>query len=101
MHIFCTVGTTEFDVLLSTILIPKFINRLFSLGYVSMTVQKGQGIFLPDYEAIRQSNPKFHLELYGKKPSLEQDMKNADLIISHGGSGCIFETPGPSVGQGD
>eukprot|EP00817_Percolomonadidae_sp_ATCC50343_P004965 CAMPEP_0117431196 /NCGR_PEP_ID=MMETSP0758-20121206/10740_1 /TAXON_ID=63605 /ORGANISM="Percolomonas cosmopolitus, Strain AE-1 (ATCC 50343)" /LENGTH=196 /DNA_ID=CAMNT_0005219983 /DNA_START=30 /DNA_END=617 /DNA_ORIENTATION=- len=38
-----------------------------------------------------QSDYPATIELYRFKPSLHDDQMKADLIISHGGAGCIFE----------
>jgi UDP-N-acetylglucosamine transferase subunit ALG13 len=52
-----------------------------------------------ELQEIKSSSPcastcttiKIHWEIYKFKPSLEEDMNNADLIISHAGAGSIME----------
>jgi beta-1,4-N-acetylglucosaminyltransferase len=92
MNVFVTVGTTEFDELLNVLVTPKVINSLIGYGFTSMTVQKGQGKFTLDLTTLSNEFPKFTVTIYDKKPSLDEDMRKSDLIISHGGSGCIFES---------
>lgn len=50
-------------------------------------IQLGRGIYEPNVHVEGMS-----VEWYRLKPSLQQDMKNATLIISHGGAGCILES---------
>ncbi len=47
------------------------------LGYTGVTVQIGRGAFVPAQGS--------EVNWYRYKPSLQEDMMNADLIISHGG----------------
>lgn len=51
-------------------------------GYTRITLQIGKGTYKPPTPT---GVPGITVEYYGFKPSLQDDMKNADLIISHGG----------------
>ena len=74
--VFVTVGNGKFDSLISE------IDRLVACGVISGQVlcQIGHGKYEP-------KNCKW----YRFKDSLEEDEKWADLVVSHGGPGTIFE----------
>jgi UDP-N-acetylglucosamine transferase subunit ALG13 len=77
MNIFVTVGTGKFDELVQAIdaIAPKIKTNI--------TMQIGKGEYLP-------KNAKF----FRFSPSLDKYYKKADLIISHGGAGTIYELLG-------
>eukprot|EP00559_Dactyliosolen_fragilissimus_P001226 CAMPEP_0184866054 /NCGR_PEP_ID=MMETSP0580-20130426/20560_1 /TAXON_ID=1118495 /ORGANISM="Dactyliosolen fragilissimus" /LENGTH=227 /DNA_ID=CAMNT_0027365515 /DNA_START=73 /DNA_END=759 /DNA_ORIENTATION=+ len=114
--IFVTVGTTLFDPLIHTIFDRRFLNLACKLGYRHLNIQFGKGsvaVFDADsstsqkekYEsddALKSEtlNGVYHhpsktssilWQAYRFKPSLLEDMKEADLIISHAGAGSIME----------
>jgi hypothetical protein len=45
MHIFLTVGTTQFDTLVQTVLSEKVLKKLKQKGYSSLTLQTGKSKF--------------------------------------------------------
>ncbi len=93
MKIFATVGTTKFDDLLSILLSTQVFTQLKKLGYTSIIIQSGNSnlSFLTD--SLRQQLQSIlPFEIFNFAPSLSEYMKNADLIISHGGAGCLFES---------
>jgi len=75
-EIFITVGNGKFDPLV------KEIDRLKVEGKIEgeVVIQLGHG----DYK------PK-HCQWFDFKPSLENHYQKANLIISHGGPGIVFE----------
>ncbi|PKC14543.1 glycosyl transferase [Rhizophagus irregularis] len=88
--IFVTVGSTGFDQIISLVTSTPFLQLLISQGFAKLVVQYGksrnsfikmQNNFINEIEIIG----------YDYKPSLSEDMKIADLIISHAGSGSILE----------
>lgn len=79
--VFATVGTTCFDRLVETLTSKPVLYVLERLGYTKLIVQIGRGAFEP--EAFRKKG--FALEFYRYKDSLNQDMNEASLIISHAG----------------
>jgi beta-1,4-N-acetylglucosaminyltransferase len=88
-NVFITVGTTEFDELVREIDDMDFIRTLKDSGFTSATVQIGRGVHEP---SILSSNcSELVVEVYRFKPTLDDDMKRADLIISHCGAGSILE----------
>jgi len=116
--VFVTVGTTRFDQLVDTVLpaqskeatdhLPQSIQHaseeqdqdihsvLVDMGYSSMTVQFGNRGGCRDFSKMSSSSSSsssaLAIQAYNFKPSLHEDMKKADLIISHAGSGSILES---------
>ena len=92
--IFVTVGTTQFDALIEAISDPRFhahISRTDGCGaYTSLTVQYGRGSVIP-FARVNGNDTALCCDAYQFKPSLRQDMEDADLIISHAGAGSIME----------
>jgi beta-1,4-N-acetylglucosaminyltransferase len=105
--IFVTVGTTLFDQLIENILNAKFLAAACSHGYSKLIVQYGKGSMPKEDEGFQpngdtddgsysgvceiDSSNSLSWEAYRFKPSLNQDMTSADLIISHAGAGSIME----------
>ena len=104
--IFVTVGTTKFDSLVEAISDPQFLAHMSQDdcgAYTSLTVQYGRGSVVPFADskngldgAVDDANYSVHVngmrcDAYQFKPSLRQDMEDADLIISHAGAGSIME----------
>ena len=112
--LFVTVGTTKFDSLIEAISDPKFlahISRDDCGAYTSLTVQYGRGSVIPFADSkmsemsherdgavaassatvAKQDANGMRCDAYQFKPSLRQDMEDADLIISHAGAGSIME----------
>ena len=114
--LFVTVGTTKFDSLIEAISDPKFlahISRDECGAYTSLTVQYGRGSVIPFADstisetknetdgAVAASSATvtkqnvhvngIRCDAFQFKPSLRQDMEDADLIISHAGAGSIME----------
>lgn len=96
--VFVTVGTTQFDELIQKICTPQFIYNLCCiLKYDGILLQIGKTNFKPDINYCLSWIPKdychFTMDWFNLKPSgLEREMKDASLIISHCGSGSIFES---------
>jgi len=82
--VFVTVGTTKFESLIESVSSKSFLDWLVSQQYTKIIVQHGRGS-KPTLET------SLECEIYDFKKSLEQDMKDADLVISHGGAGTIVE----------
>lgn len=113
--VFATVGTTLFDSLIATLLTPEVLDTLASLGYRRLVLQVGKGAEPPlpaasplelEWWATRHiplrrvcsRGARAHCEptialscRYRFKPSLDDDMRAASLIISHAGAGSILE----------
>ncbi|XP_034941303.1 UDP-N-acetylglucosamine transferase subunit ALG13 homolog [Chelonus insularis] len=86
--VFVTVGTTKFDKLIKTILCDDILNELNKRGYNHLILQIGNTTIEPD------CTPRCGftaIEVFKLKPSLEQYMTSADLVISHAGAGSCLE----------
>lgn len=88
--IFITVGTTEFNELISSIDNLNFINILHGLNCKILTVQIGRGIFPTKLQDTCDKN-NIQYSCFRFKEDLYEVMKNSDLIISHCGAGSILE----------
>jgi beta-1,4-N-acetylglucosaminyltransferase len=84
---FATVGTTQFAALVDTLLSADVLDALFSQGYRRLLLQLGRG---PD-PPVPADTRGVEVEWYRFKPSLEADMREAELIVSHAGAGSILE----------
>ncbi|CAG8447642.1 8044_t:CDS:2 [Ambispora gerdemannii] len=99
--VFITVGSTGFDDLVRITTSVSFLELVSSLGYTRVLVQYGKShsIFNGSVaKDIKASNgqyaklSKIKVDGYDYKSSLRDDMENAELIISHAGSGSILES---------
>ena len=85
--IFVTVGTTLFDKLIFAVSSPEFLKWIAEKGYTRLIIQYGKG----SEPQLPKDPPIQTIECYRFRPTLDQDMKNADLIISHAGAGTVME----------
>ncbi|XP_060548139.1 putative bifunctional UDP-N-acetylglucosamine transferase and deubiquitinase ALG13 [Pantherophis guttatus] len=85
--VFVTVGTTSFDELIAAVTTPEATQALQDLGCCKLVVQVGRGKECPD----SFSTATFTLEVFRFKSSLSEDVKKADLVISHAGAGSCLE----------
>lgn len=86
--IFVTVGTTLFDKLVSATTSPSALQWMASHGYTRLVVQYGKG----SEPTLPKNSPlKDGIETYRFRPTLDDDMRQADLIISHAGAGTVME----------
>jgi beta-1,4-N-acetylglucosaminyltransferase len=83
---FATVGTTQFETMVTTLLSDEVLRVLAAQGFKRLLIQLGRG---PEI-TIPAAAP-LEVEWYRFKPSLEEDMRTASLIISHAGAGSILE----------
>ena len=84
--VFATVGTTSFPALGDTLLTAEVLAALHAQGYRKLVLQLGRG---PEPQI--PSTPPLKIEWYRFKPSLEPDMREASLLVSHAGAGSILE----------
>lgn len=84
--VFATVGTTQFETLVTTLLSDEVLQLLAGQGYKRLLLQLGRGP-----EPVVPVSPPLAIEWYRFKPSLDEDMRDAELIISHAGAGSILE----------
>lgn len=88
MHVFVTVGTTQFDSLVSAVLSDPVLDCLAGLGCSSLTLQTGA---CAEVRVPRLWAEEILIKTYQYKPSLCQDISDADLVISHAGAGTCIE----------
>lgn len=95
MYAFVTVGSTRFDGLVQRALSDTVINVLRSKGYSKIIVQCGNSdfdtaLYERDGEAWFRRDDE-DVVVWRFKPSLNEEYRQADLIISHAGSGTILD----------
>ncbi|KAG8448243.1 hypothetical protein GDO86_015368 [Hymenochirus boettgeri] len=88
--VFVTVGTTSFDDLISCVSAEETVRIIKDLGYNRMVMQIGRGTAEPKPHPSKD----FTIEFFRYKDSIAEDIRNADLIISHAGAGSCLETLG-------
>ncbi|CAH9080996.1 unnamed protein product [Cuscuta epithymum] len=88
--VFVTVGTTSFDALVTAVDTPQVKNELFKKGYTDIIVQMGRGNYVPVKSAKENGSPA--MDCFTFSSSIAEYLKSASLVISHAGSGSIFET---------
>lgn len=87
--LFVTVGTTKFDDLVKNIFSHQFIDAACSHGYTRWIVQYG----LSDLKVLQglSIEGKIDVDLFPFRSDLAQFYAEADMIISHAGSGSILD----------
>uniref|UniRef100_A0A8B9G9K6 UDP-N-acetylglucosamine transferase subunit ALG13 n=1 Tax=Amazona collaria TaxID=241587 RepID=A0A8B9G9K6_9PSIT len=85
--VFVTVGTTNFDDLIAAVCSPAVLQ---SLGYEKLVLQVGRCALDP--ELLRSPDVAVEVEAFRYKESLAEDLRRADLVISHAGAGSCLET---------
>eukprot|EP01132_Coremiostelium_polycephalum_P005339 gene5339-6659_t len=99
-QVFVTVGTTLFDELIDVVDDLKFHQILSDLGYDRLLIQIGNytkkslkySIKEQQQQQPQKTIKNFESYYYDYKATLQNDMENSTLIISHGGSGSLLET---------
>lgn len=90
--IFITVGTTNFDKLLKLCSQKDICRILKSLGCQNLIVQCGGTSCINIAESFNiYKSHNINVNCYKLKDTLADDIKNADLIISHAGAGTCIE----------
>jgi beta-1,4-N-acetylglucosaminyltransferase len=84
--IFVTVGTTRFDALITCVTRPEALIWMKENGYTDLVIQYGKG-----NEPVIPTSSPVSIQQYSFLASLDQDMKAAELIISHAGAGTVME----------
>ncbi|CAF0891716.1 unnamed protein product [Adineta ricciae] len=86
--VFVTVGTTKFDLLIETIV--KDANVLHTLVddlHIEKLILQIGSSPMPSHETT-----PIPIQFYQYKDSIENDIQQADLVISHAGAGTILQT---------
>ncbi|XP_076309612.1 alg13 UDP-N-acetylglucosaminyltransferase subunit isoform X3 [Tachypleus tridentatus] len=87
--VFVTVGTTSFNQLIETVVTPEILQVLSKRGYEKILIQIGKGYFQPVQDGTCVEPV---IEYYRYKESIENDIREASLVISHAGAGSVLET---------
>ena len=80
-RVFVTVGTTSFDALIGACTTPEFNKQLATLGFDELRLQVGRGK-APEAEGATW---------FRFAPTIADEMRAADVVISHAGAGSILE----------
>ena len=94
--VFVTVGTTRFDALIRALDTPQTILTLSAKSFTKLVIQLGAGTYTPTVicpagrESCTHANG-FQVQWFRFAPALGEQMQAASLIISHAGSGSLFE----------
>jgi beta-1,4-N-acetylglucosaminyltransferase len=82
---FVTVGSTRFPGLIKAVLTDECIRVLVELGYSELRVQYGSDISL-FREGGQPRSGGISLTGFDYSPSIDKEMREADLVISHAGT---------------
>lgn len=90
--VFVTVGTTQFDNLISTILSSECLQQLQVFKCKHLVVQFGTGHEI-DAALIESAEQRYGIavECFRLKQNILDDIKSSDLVISHAGAGSCIE----------
>ena len=83
-RLFVTVGSTTFSELITAVLASETLRALDALGYRKIVIQYGADKGLYD-EGRKQLSTNISVTGFDYSPSIQEEMKQADLIISHAG----------------
>ncbi|KAK9691869.1 hypothetical protein RND81_09G225500 [Saponaria officinalis] len=88
--VFVTVGTTLFDALVRSVDTPEVKQELYAKGYTHLLIQIGRGSYIPSRSTGEDGS--LAVDYFTFSSSIADSLKSASLVISHAGSGSIFET---------
>lgn len=88
--VFVTVGSTRFPGLIKAVLLPETIEVLQGLGYGELRIQYGTDDRLFLDQTKGRSND-FSITGFDYSPSIEKEIQQADLIISHAGIHSLLD----------
>lgn len=88
--VFVTVGTTCFDSLVKAVDTQEVKDQFFRKGYTHLLIQIGRGAYIPTKSA--GENGCLVVDYFTFSSSIADYLNSASLVISHAGSGSIFET---------
>ncbi|XP_034689412.1 UDP-N-acetylglucosamine transferase subunit ALG13 homolog [Vitis riparia] len=88
--VFVTVGTTCFDALVKAVDTQEFKKELSARGYTHLLIQMGRGSYCPKKSTGEDGS--LVVDYFTFSSSIADNLRSASLVISHAGSGSIFET---------
>ncbi|XP_068654958.1 uncharacterized protein [Aristolochia californica] len=86
--VFVTVGTTCFDALVRGVDAFNVKEELSRKGYTDLLIQMGRGSYIPSKTS---GEGCLTVDYFTFSSSISDYLKSASLVISHAGSGSIFE----------
>ncbi|KAI9571296.1 glycosyltransferase family 1 protein [Boletus coccyginus] len=96
MLVFVAVGSTKFDALVQAAISGPVLTALHAKGFVRVVLQRGNsdldldcGASTRDSLMIRKA--EMDIETWRFKPSIQNEIERADLVISHAGSGTVLD----------
>ncbi|KAJ1412289.1 Glycosyl transferase, family 28, C-terminal [Sesbania bispinosa] len=87
--VFVTVGTTCFDALVRAVDSQNVKQELLGKGYTHLLIQMGRGSYVPSKS---EGDGSLAVDYFTFSSSIADHLRSASLVISHAGSGSIFET---------
>ena len=91
MRVFITVGTTEFDGLISALDGAEAADALVRLGASTVILQVGRGVVVPQELQAELERRGVSCSWFKFRDTLSEEMEAADFIISHCGAGSVLE----------
>ncbi|GLG92300.1 Uncharacterized protein GBIM_00026 [Gryllus bimaculatus] len=88
-QVLVTVGTTKFDLFISTVCSAEVSRILKRRGYKKLLLQIGNGN-IPEVGCIEGMD----VEYFRFKDSIIQDIQDSSLVLSHAGAGSCLEVLG-------
>ncbi|KAB1212528.1 Long chain acyl-CoA synthetase 7, peroxisomal [Morella rubra] len=88
--VFVTVGTTCFDALVRAMDTREVKDGLLKRGYTHLIIQMGRGSYTPTKSEGEDGS--LAVDFFTFSSSIADHLRSASLVISHAGSGSIFET---------
>jgi len=90
MLAFVTVGSTQFDSLIQSVLSEPVLLSLRRKGYTNLILQCGNSQLdlarcIETGNTERVTKNEVDIEYWKFKPSLQEEFEKADLVISHAG----------------
>lgn len=86
MRVFATVGSTQFDELVRALLSDAVLGVLRRKGCTQLVVQYGRSDVVP----TATTSTWLELEMWAFKSTIEDDVRHADLVISHAGKHSLY-----------
>ncbi|SOV75503.1 glycosyltransferase family 28 protein, putative [Plasmodium sp. gorilla clade G3] len=96
MYLFVTVGSTNFDELIKYIDDEQFHLFLRNIGFSYMTIQIGNGTYIPKLIYTNDNNINNNkllkeVKYFTYKTNLDKYFEKAHFILSHSGAGTTLE----------
>lgn len=90
MLVFVTVGSTKFDALVQAAISEPVLAALHTKGFVQVVLQRGNsdlnlGGDASTQDSLTTRKAGVEIETWKFKPSIQEDIERADMVISHAG----------------